>query len=108
MFEQDGKQPLFDRRPTVPAGESKRWDLPLDEAGIYLITATLDGGASATYEWALDDPAAAAARTVYADVEGGDVGFTDFFTFERDRCDCSPVAADPVSAVCRNDSQRSL
>ena len=79
VVEQDGKQPLFDRRPTVPAGESKRWDLPLDEAGIYLITATLDGGASATYEWALDDPAAAAARTVYADVEGGDVGFTDFY-----------------------------
>ena len=49
------------------------------QAGIYLITATLDGGASATYEWALDDPAAAAARTVYADIEGSDVEFTDFY-----------------------------
>ncbi|WP_049902362.1 hypothetical protein [Halococcus agarilyticus] len=79
VVEKGGNAPLFDRETTVSAGESMEWDLPLDEAGTYRITATLDGGASATYEWALDDPSAAAARIVYIDVEDGDVGFTNMY-----------------------------
>jgi hypothetical protein len=79
VVERNENPPLFDRKPTVPAGESMEWDLPLDEAGTYRITATLDGGASATYEWELDDPSAAAARIVYVEVEDGDIGFVNMY-----------------------------
>jgi hypothetical protein len=79
VVERNENLPLFDRKPTVPAGESMEWDLRLDEAGTYRITATLDGGASATYEWELDDPSAAAARIVHVEVEDGDIGFANMY-----------------------------
>jgi len=79
VVEKNGEEPLFDRRPTVPAGESMEWDLPLDEAGTYRITATLDDGTSATHEWELDDPSAAAARIVYIDVGDGGVSFSNMY-----------------------------
>lgn len=79
VVETNGESPIFNRTTTVSAGESVEWDLPLDEAGTYRITARLDGGASATYEWQLDDPSAAAARIVYIDIEDGDIDFSNMY-----------------------------
>lgn len=79
VVELDDESPIFDRETTVPAGESMKWDLPLETAGTYRITARLDGGASATYEWELDDPSAAAARVVYIAVEDGEITFSSMY-----------------------------
>lgn len=79
VVEKDGNAPLFDRETTVPAGESVEWDLPLEAAGTYRITATLDDGTSTTHEWQLDDPSTAAARIVYINIEGGEIDFSNMY-----------------------------